>query len=84
MRERVTMVRAKILLSLVTTLFLTSTPSMGMRLEPGGEYTGVTLVISDDVPDHDCEEMLAKIKVRLLKTFFNGMSRLSESKIKIP
>ena len=42
---------------------------MGMRLEPGGEYTGVTLVISDDVPDHDCEEMLAKIKVRLLKTF---------------
>ena len=42
---------------------------MGMRLEPGGEYTGVTLVISDDVPDHDCEEMLAKIKVRLLKLF---------------
>jgi len=57
---------------------------MGMRLEPGGEYTGVTLVISDDVPDHDCEEMLAKIKVRLLKTFFNGMSCLSESQIKIP
>ena len=57
---------------------------MGMRLEPGGEYTGVTLVISDDVPDHDCEEMLAKIKVRLPKTFFNGMSRLSESKIKMP
>ena len=65
MRERVTMVRAKILLSLVTTVLLTSRPSMGMRLEPGGEYTGVTLVISDDVPDHDCEEMLAKIKVRL-------------------
>ena len=53
---------------------------MGMRLEPGGEYTGVTLDISDDVPDHDCEEMLAKIKVRLLKT----LSRLSESKLKIP
>ena len=70
MRGRVTMVRAKILLSLVTTMLLKSKPSMGMRLEPGGEYTGVTLVISDDVPDHDCEEMLAKIKVRLLKTFF--------------
>ena len=78
------MVRAKILLSLVTTMLLTSRPSMGMRLEPGGEYTGVTLVISDDVPDHDCEEMLAKIKVRLLETFFNGKSRLSESKLKIP
>ena len=48
-------------LMLVTAMLVQT--SMGMRLEPGGEYTGVTLVISDDVPDHDCEEMLAKLKV---------------------
>ena len=51
---------------MLVTAMLVST-SMGMRLEPGGEYTGVTLVISDDVPDHDCEEMLAKLKVNYPK-----------------
>ena len=50
--------------SVLVIAMLVST-SMGMRLEPGGKYTGVTLVVSDDVPDHDCEEMLAKLKVNL-------------------
>ena len=53
--------------SLLTTTMVST--SMGMRLEPGGEYTGVTLVISDDVPDHDCEEMLAKLKVNSPKKY---------------
>ena len=67
MRERkegVTMVTLKVLM-LVTAMLVQS--SMGMRLEAGGEYTGVTLLISDDVPDHDCEEMLAKLKVNSAK-----------------
>ena len=51
---------AKVLM-LVTAMLVPTT--MGMRLEREGEYSGVTLVISDDVPDHDCEEMLAKLKV---------------------
>ena len=59
MKEGVTMV-TKVLM-LVTAMLVPT--NMGMRLEPGGKYTGVTLVISDDVPDHDCEEMLAKLKV---------------------
>ena len=62
-KEGFTMV-TKVLM-LVTGMLVST--SMGMRLEPGGEYTGVTLVISDDVPDHDCEEMLAKLKVNLQK-----------------
>ena len=53
--------------SLLTTTMVST--SMGMRLEPGGEYTGVTLVISDDVPDHDCEEMLTKLKVNSPKKY---------------
>ena len=59
MKEEVTM-KTKVLM--LVTAMLVST-SMGMRLEPEGKYTGVTLVISDDVPDHDCEEMLARLKV---------------------
>ena len=63
-KEGVTMVTLKVLM-LVTAMLVQS--SMGMRLEAGGEYTGVTLLISDDVPDHDCEEMLAKLKVKFQK-----------------
>ena len=63
-KEGVTMVTLKVLM-LVTAMLVQS--SMGMRLEAGGEYTGVTLLISDDVPDHDCEEMLAKLKVNSAK-----------------
>ena len=74
MKEGVTMV-TKVLM-LVTAMMVPTT--MGMRLEPGGEYTGVTLVISDDVPDHDCEEMLAKLKVNYQRNIrpqckFNGV-----------
>ena len=63
MKEGVTMMTK---VSVLVIAMLLST-NMGMRLEPGGKYTGVTLVISDDVPDHDCEEMLAKLKVNSSK-----------------
>ena len=63
-KEGVTMLTLKVLM-LATAMLVQS--SMGMRLEAGGEYTGVTLLISDDVPDHDCEEMLAKLKVKFQK-----------------
>ena len=63
-KEGVTMLTLKVLM-LATAMLVQS--SMGMRLEAGGEYTGVTLLISDDVPDHDCEEMLAKLKVNSAK-----------------
>ena len=80
MKEREKGVRMVIkvlsVVSLLTTTMVST--SMGMRLEPGGEYTGVTLVISDDVPDHDCEEMLAKLKVNYQRNIrpkckFNGV-----------
>ena len=60
--------------SLLTTTMVST--SMGMRLEPGGKYTGVTLVVSDDVPDHDCEEMLAKLKVNSSKIAYPDVNSI--------
>jgi len=72
--------------SVLVIAMLVST-SRGMRLEPGGKYTGVTLVVSDDVPDHDCEEMLAKLKVNSSKIAYPDVNSIqcieANSKAKI-
>ena len=38
----------------------------GMRLGPDGRYRGVTVKISDDIPDTNCPTILSNLKVGTL------------------
>ena len=39
------------------------TGAVAMKLEPGGAYTHITLVIDKQIPDHNCKELLGRIQV---------------------
>ena len=57
---------------IIVSLYLTATGGT-ITLGPDGRYRGVTVRISDDIPDTNCPRILSNLKVIIRKYFYCSM-----------